>query len=72
MGTANAIYLAWDLGSCSYITLHCCAKVVGKKNNALRTVTFLASKTNKDFRGFLSTSFSGSKENPGNDAGNRP
>ena len=30
-GTGKVIYLAWDLGSCSYITLHFCAKAVEKK-----------------------------------------
>ena len=36
----KVIYLAWDLGSRLYITLHFCAKVVGKKKGLDRKETF--------------------------------
>ena len=35
-GTGKAMCLAWDLVSCSHITLHICAKVVGKNNKGGR------------------------------------
>ena len=32
---ARVIYLAWELGSCLYITLHFCAKAVENRDNVL-------------------------------------
>ena len=55
MGKAKVIYLAWDLGSRSYITLHFCAKVV-KKNHHGR-VSGLSGFYHKVEEGLLATTY---------------